>query len=74
MTDRPDLSPGLRGPTKKSMEAQEAVVTHLWDFARELGVPISEPGQHVNRQRLDAIGPALERIMAAFGYRVASIQ
>jgi hypothetical protein len=65
----------LRGPTRKSIDGQEEAVGALWDFARALGVPINGgPDGMVDRDRLNAVGPALERIMAGFGYHVAEIQ
>lgn len=71
----------LRKPTRKSMYIQEEAVSALWDFAQAIGSPItgadySADGLNMllHRDRLNAIRPALERIMSACGYKLASIE
>lgn len=60
-----------------NIEAQEEVVAALWEFARaqqnrEHNCKCDTPGKEVS-VNLGAVGEALERIMRAFGYSVASI-
>lgn len=67
-------SDNLRGPTRRSYEIQEEVVTALHQFADAIGAPIKGPDGMCVRARLDAIGPALAHIMAAQGYYVMEVQ
>lgn len=57
---------------KGNVEAQEETVSALWDFARALGHTAKDAETHTKIH--DAVGPALSRIMAAFGHGIVSIQ
>lgn len=48
----------------RNVEAQEETCSALWDFAKSLGV----------QPTADQIGPALERIVKAFGFNMTEIQ
>lgn len=58
----------------ENIEAQETVVSALWDFARDQDTMIrnasNKQGTQVNTK---AVGKALEKIMNVFGYEVAQI-
>ena len=66
--------------SRVSTAKQDEVVASLWDFAHDLetmphdGNSFTFEGEIKTTVNLEAVGKALERIMTAFGYNVASIQ
>jgi phosphoketolase len=64
---------------KRNFEAQEKIVSALWEFAADTkGRPAQERGcRNLDLNvslNLDDVGKALEKIMSAFGYQVVSVQ
>lgn len=68
--------------SRVSTTKQDEVVASLWNFAHDLetmphdgkSFTFTFEGEIKTTVNLEAVGKALERIMAAFGYNVASIQ